>query len=150
MFGIITKMFIIVLSNRLNASNRTKCVLLNNQKCEIQPTLIDLHPNEYTQDFHYYPFEVKLDRRTGSFNTLNDLSNNKACVLNKTKDINLSVFNMITGINESKALTKDISYECKRKFDEQNVSPINGEITISVDIISKNSGMGERLCLESL
>ena len=59
MFGIITKMFIIVLSNRLNASNRTKCVLLNNQKCEIQPTLIDLHPNEYTQDFHYYPFEVK-------------------------------------------------------------------------------------------
>ena len=57
---------------------------------------------------------------------------------------------MITGINESKALTKDISYECKRKFDEQNVSPINGEITISVDIIVKNSGMGERLCLESL
>ena len=33
---------------------------------------------------------------------------------------------------------------------EQNVSPINGEITISVDIIVKNSGMGERLCLESL
>ena len=29
----------------------------------------------------------------------------------KTKDIDLSVFNMITGINESKPLTKHISCE---------------------------------------
>ena len=28
----------------------------------IQPTLIDLHPNEYSQEFHYYPLAVKLDR----------------------------------------------------------------------------------------
>ena len=30
--------------------------------CMIQPTLINLHPNEYSQKFHYYPFAVKLDR----------------------------------------------------------------------------------------
>ena len=41
---------------------------------------------------------VKLDRCVGSRNTLNDLSN-KSCVPNKTEDLNLSVFNMITGIN---------------------------------------------------
>ena len=40
-----------------------KCVSLSNQKCMIQPTLINLHPNEYSQEFHYYPFAVKLDRR---------------------------------------------------------------------------------------
>ena len=44
---------------------------------------------------------VRLDRFVGSCNTLNDLSN-KVCVLSKTKDLNLSVFIMITGINESK------------------------------------------------
>ena len=27
----------------------------------IQATLINLHPNEYGQEFHYYPFSVKLD-----------------------------------------------------------------------------------------
>ena len=27
-----------------------------------QSTLISLHPNEYRQKFHYYPFAVKLDR----------------------------------------------------------------------------------------
>ena len=66
----------------------------------IQPTLINLYPNEYSQEFHYYPFAVKLDRCAGSCNTLNDLSN-KICVPNKT-DLNLSVFNIIIGINESK------------------------------------------------
>ena len=92
-------MFIVLLSNIVNASDRTRWVSLSNQKCETQPTLINLHPNEYGQEFHYYPFSVKLDRCFGSCNTLNDLSN-KVCIPNKTKDFNLSVFNMITGINK--------------------------------------------------
>ena len=81
-----------------------------------QPTLINLHPHEYSQEFHYYPFAVKIDRCVVSCNTLNDLPN-KVCVPNKTKDLILTVFNMITGINESKTLTKHIPYECKCKFD---------------------------------
>ena len=35
----------------------------------------------------------------------------------KIDDLNLSVFNMITVINESKTLTKHISCKCKCKFD---------------------------------
>ena len=75
-----------------------------------------LPPNEYSQEFHYYPFAVKLDRCVESCNTLNDLSN-KACIPSKTEDLNISVFKMITRINESKILTKHISCECKCKFD---------------------------------
>ena len=52
-----------------------------------------------------------------SCNTLNDLSN-KVCVLNEIKDLNIHVFNMTTGISESKILTKHISCECKCKFDK--------------------------------
>ena len=58
---------------------------------------------------------VKLDRCVGSCNIINDLSN-KVCVPNKTKDLNLSKFNMITEINESKTLTNHVSCECKCKF----------------------------------
>ena len=79
---------------------------LSNQKCLNQPTLINLHPNEYSQEFHHYPFAVKLDRCVF-----------KVCLPNKTKDLYLSMFNMITGINESKTLTKHISCECKCRFD---------------------------------
>ena len=38
-------MFIVLLSNIVNASDRTRWVSLSNQKCETQPTLINLHPN---------------------------------------------------------------------------------------------------------
>ena len=70
-----------------------------------------------SQEFHYYPFAVKLDRCVGCCNNLNDLSD-KVCIPNKTEDLNLSVFKMITEINESKILTKHISCECKWKLDE--------------------------------
>ena len=62
-------------------------------------SLINLHPNEYTQGLSYYPFVFNLDGCVRSFNALNGLSN-KLFVSNKTEDLNLSVFNMITGINE--------------------------------------------------
>ena len=52
-----------------------------------QPTSINLHPNEYSREFSYYPFVVLLNRCVGSCNTLNDLSN-KECVRNKTEDLN--------------------------------------------------------------
>ena len=116
MFGLIKKIFIGLLSGLVNGSNHTKCILLSNQKCMTQPTLINLYPNEYSQEFHNYQFAVKLDRCAGSFNTINDLPN-KVCVPNKTKDLNLSIFNMITGISESKTLANYISYERKCKFD---------------------------------
>ena len=143
MFGLIKKIFIGLLTGIGNRSNHTKCISWSNQKCMTQPTLINLYSNEYSQEFHYYPFAVKLDRCVGSCNTLNDLSN-KVCVPNKTEDLNLSVFNMITGINESKTLTKHISCECKCRFDGKNVIHINGGITINVDLIVKKSCMWKR------
>ena len=48
MLGIILKMFIVLLSSIVNTSNCTKRVSLSNQKCMIQPTLTNLHPNEYS------------------------------------------------------------------------------------------------------
>ena len=112
--------------------------MLSNQTCEIQPTVINLHPNEYSEELHYYPFSVKLDRCVGSWNTLNDLSN-KVYVPNKTEDLNLSVFNMITRINESKTLTKHISCESKSiSLMKEIVIQISGGIIINVDVNIKN------------
>ena len=111
-------MFIVLLCNIVNGSNHTKYVSLSNQKCMTQSTLINLHPNEYSQEFRYNPFVVKLDRCVGSCDTLKGFSNkNNKNFPNKTEDLNLSIFNMIIGLNESKTLTKHISCQCKCKFD---------------------------------
>ena len=81
MFELIKKIFIGLLTDQVNWSNHKKWVSLSNQKCMVQPTLINLHPNKYNQEFHYYPFAAKSDRCAGSWscNTLNDLSD-KVCV----------------------------------------------------------------------
>ena len=79
-------------------------------------TLTDLNPDEYNLGWHFYPFMVILDRCSGNCNILGD-SSTRTNVPNKAEDVSLSVFNMITKINESKALTKDVSYEFKCKFD---------------------------------
>ena len=54
-------MFTGLLASIVNASNHTKCISLNNQQCMIQPTHINLHPNEYGQGC-YYQLAVNLDR----------------------------------------------------------------------------------------
>ena len=113
-------MFIVSLTDIVNATNRTKCVSLSNQKYEIQPTLINLHPNEYSQEFHYYSYAVKLDKCVANFNTHNDLSK-RVCVPKKTEGLNIHVFKMITGKNESKISTKNISCECKCRFDRKKM-----------------------------
>ena len=114
MLGIIKKMFIVLLTSIVNSSSlvnafgHTKFVSLSNQKCNMQPTLTNLHPNEYSQEPHYHSFVVKVDKCVGSCNTLNHLSN-RVCVpppkknnkktKKKTEDLSIHVFNMITGKN---------------------------------------------------
>ena len=79
--GLLKKKFVVLLTSTVNSSNSIKVVSLNNQECIIQSTLINLQ----------------------LCNTL-DNTYGKICVQNKTDDVNLSVFNMIAGINESEIL----------------------------------------------
>ena len=51
--------------------------------------------------------------------TLDDLSI-RECVPNETDNLNLNIFNMIIGINESRTLTKYTSCQCERNFDSSN------------------------------
>ena len=75
----------------------------------------------------------------GSCYTLNDLLySDKWCAPNKT-DLNLSVFNIITGINGSKTLTKHIPRKCVNvNLMEENVIQINGGTAINFHVSVKN------------
>ena len=84
---LVKKMFMRLLTRIVITSNHTKCLSLRKQKWIAQPTLINLNPNEYSQELRYYPFAVSLDRCVRSCITLNDLPN-KVCRPNKTEDLN--------------------------------------------------------------
>ena len=94
MFDLTKNMLVILLTSILSPSIDTKYVSLSNKKCMTQPTLINLHPNEYSQELRYYPFAVNWYRCAVSWNILDDLPS-IACVTNKIDDLNLHVFNMI-------------------------------------------------------
>ena len=51
-------MFILLLASLVNAFNHTNYASLCYQKFMTQPTIINLHPNEYTQRLHYYLFAL--------------------------------------------------------------------------------------------
>ena len=54
----LTKKLIGLLTGLVNGFNHTKCISLSNQRCMIQPTLIYLHLNYYSQELYYYSFAV--------------------------------------------------------------------------------------------
>ena len=63
-----------VLTGLVNGSDHSKWVSLRHQKCITQPILINLHPNEFSQELHYYSLAVKLDRCVRNHNGLNELN----------------------------------------------------------------------------
>ena len=47
------KMFVILLTSIVSFSNSAKCISLSNQKFMTQPTVINLHTNEYSQELRW-------------------------------------------------------------------------------------------------
>ena len=101
-----------------------------------QPTLFDLHPNEYSQELCYYPFAVNLHRCAGSGNTLDDLSS-RVCVPSKVEDLNLHVLNLITGINELRTLTNIYHANVNISLMVENITWIKSGIATSVGLSVK-------------
>ena len=69
-----------------------------------------------------------------------DLSN-KVCIPNIIEDLNLSVFNVITGANESITLTSIFHVNVNVDLMGKNVIQIYTGITINVDVSVKKSCM---------
>ena len=87
-----------------------------------------------------------IDRCVGSCNTLKDLYI-QVCALNKAEDLNLSVFSMITGINESKTLKNIYHVSANVRLVEANVTQIKNITIINVGVnvkIRKNTVCAKR------
>ena len=98
-----------------------------------QPATINLNPNEYTQGLHF----IHLRLIQVGCNTLSDLSS-IVCVPNKTEDLNISMFNMITGISESEILAKHVWCKCKVNLMVESVIQIKSGIMVNVGASVKN------------
>ena len=114
MFSLIKQAIIALWS--FSGSLPTKCVSLDNEPRIARPMLINLNPDN--QRLCHYLVMFSLHRCNGSCNTFDDQSS-RICVSNKTKDVNSNVFNMITWVDESKILMKNMLCRFRCKFDDR-------------------------------
>ena len=90
---------------------------------------------------------ISLDRCNGIYNILHGTSG-RISVPNKTKDANVSVFNMIITINESKILTKQYHANVNVNLIVKNVTQIKVGITIILSVSVKPPK--KMMCVEKI
>ena len=84
-----------------------ECMSAFNKKCISRPKILDIDPNEPV----FYPYSIKVNKCSGSCNTIND-PYAKLCVPDITKNINVTVFNLIAIINETRQIVWHETCKC--------------------------------------
>ena len=79
--------------------NSLECISMNNQKCKARPKIINVNSNEPV----FYRYSIKVNKCSGSCSSTND-SYAKLCVPDIIKDINVTVFNLMSRINETRQI----------------------------------------------
>ena len=90
-----------------------KCVSVVNQKCMPRPKILDI--NEGVGEALFYPYHVLVNKCSGSCNTL-DNPMAKMCVPNIIKRINMTVYNFLMRLNETRTVLWHESCKCVCKL----------------------------------
>ena len=69
---------------------------MSNQECKVKPEII-VNSDEPS----FYPYSVKINKCSGSYNNIND-PYAKPCIPDVVKKINLKVFDLMSGTNETR------------------------------------------------
>ena len=86
-----------------------ECVSVVNQKCMPRPKILDV--NEGVGEALFYPYNVQVNKCSGSCNTL-DNPMAKLCVPNVIKGVNMQVYNFLMMLNETRSVLWHESCKC--------------------------------------
>ena len=76
---------------------RFKCISMKNQECKVIPQIV----NANGDDPVFFTYCVKTSKCSGSSNNINNPLA-KLCVPDVVKILNVKVFNLVSGINETR------------------------------------------------
>ena len=116
MFGFIKKVFFtgLTILQTVNPLNVTsfKCISMTNQECKVRPEIVNVNSDEPV----FYPFSIKTSKCSGSCNNINNPLA-KLCVPDVVKNLNVKVFNLVSGTNETRRIEWHETCKCKCKFE---------------------------------
>ena len=90
-----------------------ECVSVVNQKCMPRSKILDV--NEGVGEALFYPYNVLVNKCSGSCNTL-DNPMSKICVPKIIKGVNMQVYNFLMGLNETRNVLWHESCKCVCKL----------------------------------
>ena len=90
-----------------------ECVSVFNQKCMSRPKILDV--NEGIGEALFYPYNVLVNKCSGSCNTL-DNPMSKICVPKVIKNVSIKVYNFLMMLNETRNELWHESYRCVCKL----------------------------------
>ena len=83
----------------LTGVNALNCVSMNNQECKIKPQIINVNGD----DPLFFPSSIKISKCSSSSNNINNPCA-KLCVPDVVKNLNVKVFNLVSGTNETRCI----------------------------------------------
>ena len=115
MFCFIKKSFFIgsLFSSSLVSTTPLSCISMDNQACKVRPEIINVSSNNPV----LYHFSIKTIKCSGSCNDIND-PYAKICVPDAVNDLNVKVFNRMSGTNETRRIKWHETCKCKCSLDE--------------------------------
>ena len=114
MLGFIKRCFFtgLVFLSTLTSVNMLSCVSMSNQECKVRLTLVNVNGD----DSEFFPFSVKASKCSGSCNNINNPLA-KLCVADVVKNLNVKVFNLVSGTNETRRIEWLETRKCKCRFE---------------------------------
>ena len=112
--------------------NTLECLSVVNQKCMPRPKVLDI--NEGVGEALFYPYNVLVNKCSGSCNTLDDPMA-KLCVPDVIKRVNMKVYDFLMRLNETRNVLWHESCKCvcRLKSSVCNSKPIWNSDTCSCD-----------------
>ena len=114
MLGFIKKCFFTGLAflSTLKSLNLMSFISINNQKYKVTPQIVNVNGDNPA----FFPYSVKTSKCSGSCNNINNPLA-KLCVPDVVKNLNVKVFNLVSGTNETRCLEWHETCKCKCRFE---------------------------------
>ena len=91
----------------LTSVNLLSCISMNNEESKVRLKIVNVNGDNPV----FFPYSVKTSKCSGSCNNINNPLA-KLCVPDVVKNLNVKVFNLVLGTNETRRIEWD-EYACK-------------------------------------
>ena len=108
----VKKVFFLGLTILSNFTNALDCISMKNRECKVRSEIISINSNNPM----FYPFSIKVNKCSGNCNDIND-PYARICVPDVIKDVNVKVFNLIPGTNETRFIEWHEQCKCTCRLD---------------------------------